>query len=108
MTKGQRIIFAREKTGKNKVKFADAIGVSKQTLYKYENDMIGNIPQEKIEAIAEVSGVSRDFLMGWSSEYIRDDLKELKFADAEDVRLIKAYHSAPEQTQQAIRLLLGL
>ena len=50
MTVGERIKKVREKTGMSQVEFADKINVSKQTLYKYENDIITNIPSDKIEA----------------------------------------------------------
>lgn len=68
MTVGERIKRVREKTGMSQVDFADKINVSKQTLYKYENNLITNIPSDKIEAVAKVSGVSPAYLMGWESE----------------------------------------
>ena len=60
-----RIKQAREKSGITQVDLAVKIGVSKQTLYKYENGVITNIPSEKIEQIAELTGVSPAYLMGW-------------------------------------------
>lgn len=39
-TVGQRIREYRQKAGKSQVELAKAIGVSKQTLYKYENDKV--------------------------------------------------------------------
>lgn len=65
MTVGERIKKVREKIGMSQVDFADKINVSKQTLYKYENNLITNIPSEKIEAVAKVSGVTPSYLMGW-------------------------------------------
>ena len=47
MTVGERIKKVREKTGMSQVEFADKINVSKQTLYKYEDDIITNIPSDK-------------------------------------------------------------
>lgn len=67
MTVGKRIKEVREKTGMSQVDFADKINVSKQTLYKYENNLITNIPSDKIEAAAKVGGVSPAYLMGWES-----------------------------------------
>ena len=55
MTVGERIKKVREKTGMSQVEFADKINVSKQTLYKYENDIITNIPSDKIEAAAKLT-----------------------------------------------------
>lgn len=65
MTVGERIKKVREKTGMSQVDFADKINVSKQTLYKYENNLITNIPSDKIEAVAKIAGVSPAYLMGW-------------------------------------------
>ena len=65
MTVGERIKEIREKIGMSQVDFADKINVSKQTLYKYENNLITNIPSDKIEAAAKMGGVSPAYLMGW-------------------------------------------
>ena len=69
MSIGKRIKELRSKTGMSQVDFADVINVSKQTLYKYENDIITNIPSDKIEAIAKLCKVSPAYLMGWSDDY---------------------------------------
>ena len=66
MTIGERIKMLREETGMSQVDFANKINVSKQTLYKYENNLITNIPSDKIEAIAKTASVSPAYLMGWS------------------------------------------
>lgn len=72
---GQRIKELRTQLGLSQVEFANKIGVTKQTLYKYENDRITNIPSDKIEASAAVCGVSPAVLMGW------DDYKGLPHKD---------------------------
>lgn len=46
------------------------IGVSKQTLYKYEKGIITNIPSDRIEALAEFYGVTPAYLMGWEEKPI--------------------------------------
>lgn len=49
---------------------ASAIGTSRQTVHRYENGIITNIPPEKVEAIARVLETSPTELMGWGgSEY---------------------------------------
>ena len=65
MSVGKRIRKVRTDLGLSQVDFANAIGVTKQTLYKYENDLITNIPSDKIEAAAKIGNVSPAFLMGW-------------------------------------------
>lgn len=89
MTVGERIKEVREKIGMSQVDFADKINVSKQTLYKYENNLITNIPSDKIEAAAELGNVSPAYLMGWET---KDGLtlygKVLSLTN-EELRLIK-------------------
>lgn len=65
MTVGERIKEIRNKIGMSQVDFADKINVSKQTLYKYENNIITNIPSDKIEAAAHLGNVTPSYLMGW-------------------------------------------
>ena len=67
MTVGERIKELRTNLGLSQVDFADRINVSKQTLYKYENNIITNIPSDKIEAAARLGSVSPAYLMGWDS-----------------------------------------
>lgn len=70
MTVGERIKNIREKIGFSQVDFAEKIGVSKQTLYKYENNIITNIPSDKIEVAAQICNVSPSYIMGWSDNII--------------------------------------
>lgn len=67
MDKGKMIKSLREIAGLSQVELADLIGVSKQTLYKYENNIITNIPSDKIEAIASVLKTEPGIIMGWKS-----------------------------------------
>lgn len=67
MTVGERIKEIRNKVGMSQVDFADKINVSKQTLYKYENNIITNIPSDKIEAAAQLGNVAPSYLMGWDT-----------------------------------------
>ena len=76
MKNGERIKAARERMGMSQIALADKIGVSKQTLYKYENDIITNIPSDKIEAIATATNTTPAYIMGWddpSNSYYSDD-----------------------------------
>ena len=67
MTKGEKIRNLRDRIGKSQVEMAELIGVSKQTLYKYENDIITNIPSDKIEAIASITHTTPAYIMGWDA-----------------------------------------
>ena len=67
MNVGDRIKKVLDSSDMTKVEFAEKIGVSKQTLYKYENGKIKNIPSEVILKIAKLGGISPAELMGWVS-----------------------------------------
>ena len=60
MTVGDRIVTQQE--------LADYIGVSKQAVYKYENNIVTNIPTDKVDAIAKRLKVSPAYLMGWEEQ----------------------------------------
>ena len=70
MTVGDRIRKHRELSSISQTDLAEKIGVSKQTLYKYEKNVITNIPSDKIEEIAKVLNVSESCLMGWENKEI--------------------------------------
>lgn len=68
MTTGERIKHLREQKGMSQVLLADKVGVSKQTLYKYENNIVANIPYDKVVALAKELNVSPQYLLGWVSD----------------------------------------
>lgn len=86
MTVGQRLKQLREKAGLSQVDLAAKLNVSKQNLYKYENDIITNIPSDKIEEAASILNVSPSYIMGWTKF---DDRCSGKEADDNDERLSK-------------------
>lgn len=44
---------------------AKLVGISRQTMSRYENGIIGNIPSDKIERMAKAMRVSPGVIMGW-------------------------------------------
>ena len=44
---------------------AEALGTSKQTIHRYENGIITNVPPEKVQALAHLLEVTPAVLMGW-------------------------------------------
>lgn len=69
MTIGQRLKALRESLGLNQVEFAKKLNVSKQTLYKYERDIITTIPYDKIELAAQLANISPASILGWEKEF---------------------------------------
>lgn len=65
MTVGDRIKQLRVEKGFTQQQLAESAGVSKQAIFKYENNIVTNIPSDKVRAIARLLGVEPAFLMGW-------------------------------------------
>ena len=53
---------------------AAAVGTSKQTIHRYENGIISNIPPEKVERLAEALSTTPGELMGWSEKYLQKNI----------------------------------
>ncbi|WP_370835102.1 transcriptional repressor LexA [Phascolarctobacterium faecium] len=64
-TIGKRMRLARINKQKTLEDIAKAVGVSRQTIQRYESGVIGNIPYDKIEGIAKALNVTPGYLMGW-------------------------------------------
>ena len=73
MSVGDRIRKQRELLGINQTDLAKMINISKQTLYKYEMNIITNIPSDKIESIGKILNVSPAFLMGWEDNLTEEN-----------------------------------
>lgn len=75
-------------------------GTSKQTMYKYENGIITNIPSDKIELFAKFFNVTPAYLMGWEQEqteqYYHYDAETRQIADeiSKDPQLKMLFSSA--------------
>ena len=77
MTVGEKIKKVRELKNIAQVDLANQVGISKQTLYKYENGIITNIPSNKIESIAKALEITPAYLMGWDDTQITIDYSSI-------------------------------
>ena len=77
MTVGERIKKIRQQNAISQTELANACKISKQTLYKYENNIITNIPFDKIELIADCLSTSPSYIMGWA-EYDLSNVKNIE------------------------------
>lgn len=75
MSIGERIKARRQGQGLTQEELANRIGTIKQTVYKYERDIITNIPIERLNAIASALDTSVSYLLG-----ITDDPDDASFA----------------------------
>lgn len=67
MTTGSYLKARRKKLGLTLEELAGRIGVTRQTLSRYENGVISNIPMDKIERLAEAMHTTPAELLGWQN-----------------------------------------
>lgn len=77
---------------------AKQVGVSRQTIQRYESGVISNIPSDKIELIADALNTTPAYLMGWTDSDT-DNENHKVYAD------IKA-HSHDEAIYIAVKNML--
>lgn len=80
MTIGDRLRLCRKEEQKTLDEVAAVVGISRQTMSRYETGIIGNIPSDKIELLAKALNVSPAYLMGWEDK----DGNVLNFLDNVD------------------------
>lgn len=115
MTIGQRIKNRREQLGIPQSELARMVGITKQSLYKYETSIITNIPSNKIEAIAKKLETTPAYLMGWINsdedtikrdDTIADIILQIR-SDEELLELVKGICNLPKEQRSAVQTLLS-
>lgn len=91
MTVGERIKVLREKMNITQTELANICKISKQNLYKYENNIITNIPSDKIEMIAKALCTTPAVLMGWEKESL---------SPSQDIDIRRIERARQNMTQQ--------
>lgn len=70
MTKGKRIKQLREENRITQEELAVRLNTTKQTISKYEKDIVTNIPSDKIEALSLILGTTPSYILGWDQDEI--------------------------------------
>lgn len=105
MTVGDRIKNRRDDLGMTQIELANKIKCSKQTLYKYENNIITNIPYDKLVLISKALDVSPTFLMGWEKPSI--DAAEILADLAMNKRVLEYAEKLNTMDEDALNMALN-
>lgn len=62
---GTKIRNAREAKGLTQSELGKRCGTTKQTIFKYESNLVTNIPMNRLLKIADALEISPAYLMGW-------------------------------------------
>jgi transcriptional regulator with XRE-family HTH domain len=103
MSVGLRIKLAREQRNMTLEDVAKLCETTKQTIYKYENEIVTNIPYEKIVLLSKALDVSPSYLFGWEEK--KSSPSEPQLTEGEKL-MLKLFRQIPEDRQpEAIDLL---
>lgn len=95
---GKRITECRKALGMSQPELGRACEASKQTIYKYENGIITNIPLEKIEKIATALQVSPAYLMGWEEkEQPRESIE--RTCKPDEIEIKEIFHNLNQENR---------
>lgn len=76
MLPNQRLKQLRQQAGYTLEYVGEQIGVSKQTMQRYESGVIANIPKNRIEELARVYSTTPEYIMGWETTPEDSELDE--------------------------------
>ena len=99
MSVGLRIKIAREQRNMTLDEVAKRCETTKQTIYKYENEIVTNIPYDKIVLLSKALDVTPSYLFGWDEK--ENSPSEPQLTEGEKV-LIDLFRKVPEDQQQLV------
>ena len=99
MSVGQRIALAREQRNMTLEEVAKKCETTKQTIYKYENEIVTNIPYDKIVLLSKALDVTPSYLFGWEEK--KSSPSEPQLAEGEQT-MLELFRMIPEDKQQLV------
>ena len=73
MSTGSRIKERRKQLGLSADQLAEKIGVSRSTMFRYENGDIEKVPLDYLGVLSSVLCTTPEYLMGWSDNPLAKD-----------------------------------
>lgn len=109
---GKRIKECRERLGLTQEELGEKLGLQRAAINKYEKGHVENMKRATIKKMADIFGVSPNWLMGFDQEEFDDEIPTEKSA------LLDYFHSNPklkvlfsisdDLTEEQINYLVGL
>lgn len=100
MSIGTKIRELREAKNMSLDEVAKLCNTTRQTIYKYENEIVTNIPYERVILLAKALNTTPSNLFGWTEgEKISPNEPELTEGEA---RLIELFRKVPTDRQQLV------
>ena len=106
MTTAERIKQRRKDLGLRAEDVAERIGVSRSTMFRYENGEIEKLPINHLVPIAQALHTSVDYLMGWTEDEKEPIPMDEDRLDQEFVRLFEQLGN--DQKDLIVRAMKGI
>nr|DAE14036.1 MAG TPA: helix-turn-helix domain protein [Caudovirales sp. ctlwr10] len=106
MTTAERIKQRRKDLGLRAEDVAERIGVSRSTMFRYENGEIEKLPINHLVPIAKALHTSVDYLMGWTEDEKEPIPMDEDRLDQEFVRLFEQLGN--DQKDLIVRAMKGI
>ena len=87
MSIGRKVKERRKELGLTQTELANRLNTTKQTIYKYENEVVTNLPSDRIEQLATALDTTPQFLMGW----VEIELASTKGLTQEQIKKVNNY-----------------
>lgn len=68
MNLSEKIRYLRIQKGMTQADLAEKLNTTKQTIGKYENQVVTNLPLNRIQELADALDTTPAYLMGWGEE----------------------------------------
>lgn len=102
MSIGRRIAQARERKRMTMEELAKLCNTTRQTIFKYENDIVTNIPYDRILLLAHALDTTPAYLFGWVEDKTPD---ELTLTEGEK-DLLALFRLIPEEQQPVVLAMI--
>lgn len=123
MTVGQRIKERRKSLGMNMDDMAEATGISRATLYRYESGDIKKFSTESLYPVARALKTTPQYLMGWTDDphktfgdeksqqdkyYLNDETAKVAQAIFDDTDLHALFDAAQDSKPEDLKMAADL
>lgn len=97
MSMGKKIKELREASGMSLEDVAKICGTSRQAIYKYENEIVTNIPYDRIMLLAKALNTTPSQLFGWEEDKkISSDEMQLTEGEKALIKLLRRVPAAEQ------------
>lgn len=105
LDKGNRIRELRESKGYSQEELAKLLCTTKQTVSKYEKNIVTNIPSDRIERLSEILGTTPSYIL-WGFERDPSILKDIPPYDSKIIEVIDLFCKLTDKQKDSFLDLL--